>query len=72
MYTYKFNNTCKCDLSYYRTRSGLSQTELAKKCNTSQATISSLENGTYSCTITLALLISKVLDVPVSDLFYLV
>ena len=49
----------------------LSQEELAKKCGVSRQTISLIERGDYSPSVTLALTIAKVCGVAVEEVFYL-
>ncbi|MCR4687855.1 MAG: helix-turn-helix transcriptional regulator [Lachnospiraceae bacterium] len=54
----------------FRQARGLSQTELAKKCGTTQNTISSLETGQYSPTAYLSGLICRALDCKWEECFY--
>jgi len=53
-----------------RQAKGYSQTELAKKCGTTQNTISSLETGQYSPTAKLSGLICMALGCKWEDCFY--
>ena len=58
-------------LRYYRKCCDLTQTELAVKSGLSQVTISAIECGTWSPTLQNALKISKVLGIPINELFEL-
>ncbi len=53
-----------------RQAKGYSQTELAKKCGTTQNTISSLETGQYSPTAYLSGLICRALGCKWEECFY--
>ncbi len=53
-----------------RKKKGLSQTELAQKCGTTQNTISSLETGQYAPSAYLSGLIAIALDCKWEDCFY--
>ena len=48
---------------------GLSQEELAKKCNVSRQTVNAIENDKYDPTLSLAFNLAKELDVTVDELF---
>lgn len=49
----------------------VNQQEMGKLCGVSRQTISLIERGDYSPSITLALTIAKVCDVNVEEIFYL-
>ena len=55
----------------YRSELGINQTELGKLAGVSRQTISLIERGDYSPSVTLALTIAKVCGVTVEDVFYL-
>lgn len=55
----------------YRTKKGLSQSELAKLVGSSRNTISNIETGQFSPTAYLAALLCIALDCKFEDLFYL-
>lgn len=50
---------------------GITQEELSRSSKVGRTTISDIENGRYMCTIDSALRISKALDTPVEEIFYL-
>ena len=54
-----------------RSRLNMNQTELGKKAGVSRQTISLIERGDYSPSVTLALTIAKVCGVTVEEVFYL-
>ena len=56
-------------LKEYRNKHGINQTELGRLCGVSRQTISQIERGDYSPSITLALKLARVLDVSVEDIF---
>ena len=56
-------------LKEYRARLGINQTELGKLAGVSRQTISLIERGDYSPSVTLALKIAKILNATVEDLF---
>lgn len=56
-------------LKEYRARIGVNQQELGKRVNVSRQTISLIERGDYSPSVTLALKLAQVFDVKVEDLF---
>lgn len=58
-------------LKEYRARLGVNQQDFGKLTGVSRQTISLIERGDYSPSVTLALKIAKVLDVSVEDVFYL-
>ena len=53
----------------YRSELGLHQTELGKLAGVSRQTISLIERGDYSPSVTLALKLAKICGVKVEDLF---
>lgn len=52
-----------------RKKEGLTQDELAKKCNVSRQTINAIENDRYDPTLQLAFKLAKVLNTTVDELF---
>lgn len=56
-------------LKEYRARINVNQTEMGKLVGVSRQTISQIERGDYSTSVTLALKIAKVLNVSVEDIF---
>lgn len=58
-------------LRAYRAELGLNQQEFGKRTGVSRQTISLIERGDYSPSVTLALKIAGVLNVCVEDVFYL-
>ncbi len=58
-------------LKAYRAELGLNQQEFGKRAGVSRQTISLIERGDYSPSVTLALKIAGVLNVCVEDVFYL-
>ena len=56
-------------LKEYRTRLGVNQTELGKLAGVSRQTISLIERGDYSPSVTLALKLAKICRVRVEDIF---
>ena len=56
-------------LKEYRSKLGINQTELGKRAGVSRQTISLIERGDYSPSVTLALKIAKICQVPVEDIF---
>lgn len=56
-------------LKEYRARINVNQTEMGRLVGVSRQTISQIERGDYSPSITLALKIAKVLGVRVEDIF---
>ncbi|WP_409968493.1 helix-turn-helix transcriptional regulator [Bengtsoniella intestinalis] len=57
------------NIKQYREQSSLNQTELAKICDVSRQTISSIERGDYHPSIVLALKLAQYFSVTVEDLF---
>ena len=55
-------------LKEYRARINVNQTEMGKLVGVSRQTISQIERGAYSPSVTLALKIAKVLNVSVEDI----
>ena len=56
-------------LKDYRSRVGINQTELGKRAGVSRQTISLIERGDYSPSVTLALKLAKICNAAVEDLF---
>ena len=53
----------------YRSELGINQTELGKLASVSRQTISLIERGDYSPSVTLALKLAKICQVTVEDIF---
>lgn len=58
-------------LKEHRARIGVNQQDFGKMAGVSRQTISLIERGDYSPSVTLALRIAKALEVSVEDVFYL-
>ena len=56
-------------LKEYRVRIGVNQSEMGKLVGVSRQTISQIERGDYSPSVTLALKIARVCDARVEDIF---
>lgn len=56
-------------LKEYRSRLGINQTELGKLAGVSRQTISLIERGDYSPSVTLALKLARICQTKVEDLF---
>ena len=56
-------------LKEYRSKLGINQTELGKRAGVSRQTISLIERGDYSPSVTLALKLAKICRVTVEDIF---
>lgn len=56
-------------LKEYRSRLGINQTELGRLVGVSRQTISLIERGDYSPSVTLAIKIAKICEVTVEDIF---
>lgn len=56
-------------LKEYRSRLGVNQTEMGKLAGVSRQTISQIERGDYSPSVTLALKLAKICEVNVEDIF---
>ena len=56
-------------LKEYRSSQGINQTELGKLAGVSRQTISLIERGDYSPSVTLALKIARIFQVNVEDIF---
>ena len=56
-------------LKEYRSRLNMNQTELGKKAGVSRQTISLIERGDYSPSVTLALKLAMICEVQVEDIF---
>lgn len=59
----------KCNLKKYRLLVEMTQEELASKVNVRRETIIRLEAGKYNPSLKLAIDISRVVNVPVEDIF---
>ena len=57
-------------LKEFRARISVNQQELGSMVGVSRQTISLIERGDYSPSVTLALKIARVFDVPVEEIFY--
>lgn len=53
----------------HRARLGVNQSELGRLAGVSRQTISLIERGDYSPSVTLALKLAKIFDVPVEGIF---
>ena len=56
-------------LKEYRSKLGINQTDLGKMAGVSRQTISLIERGDYSPSVTLALKLAKIGEVKVEDIF---
>ena len=56
-------------LKEYRSSKGINQTELGKVAGVTRQTISLIERGDYSPSVTLALKIARIFQVSVEDIF---
>lgn len=56
-------------LKEHRARLGINQADLGKKAGVSRQTISLIERGDYSPSVTLALKLAQIFGVTVEDLF---
>ena len=56
-------------LKEYRARIGVNQQQMGELVGVSRQTISQIERGDYSPSVTLALKIARVFDVPVENIF---
>ena len=56
-------------LKEYRARINVNQTTLGKMAGVSRQTISQIERGDYSPSVTLALKLAKIFQVPVEEIF---
>jgi len=56
-------------LKEYRARLGVNQQEMGRLAGVSRQTISQIERGDYSPSVTLALKIAKICNVSVEDIF---
>ncbi|MDO4941387.1 MAG: helix-turn-helix transcriptional regulator [Lachnospiraceae bacterium] len=57
-------------LKEYRARLGVNQQQMGKLAGVSRQTISQIERGDYSPSVTLALKIAKVFEVQVEEIFW--
>ncbi len=58
-------------LKEHRAALGVNQQEMGRLCGVSRQTISLIERGDYSPSVSLALTIAKVCDAAVEEIFYL-
>lgn len=58
-------------LKIFRAMLNINQQEMGHLCGVSRQTISLIERGDYSPSITLALTIARICDVTVEEIFYL-
>ncbi len=56
-------------LKEYRAKIGVNQQQMGELVGVSRQTISQIERGDYSPSVTLALKIAKIFDVPVENIF---
>lgn len=56
-------------LKEYRARLSMNQSELGKRAHVSRQTISLIERGDYSPSVTLAIKLAKIFEVTVEELF---
>lgn len=63
--------TLRNRLKEYRARLGVNQQELGRLAGVSRQTISLIERGDYSPSVTLALTLAAICQTSVEDLFYL-
>ena len=56
-------------LKEYRSKLGVNQTEMGRLAGVSRQTISQIERGDYSPSVTLALKLAKICQVSVEDIF---
>lgn len=54
-----------------RSDQGLTQAELAERCQVTRKTVNTVENGVFVPSALLALKLARALDVPVEQLFWL-
>lgn len=59
----------ECKLREYRTRAGLTQSELAEIVHVRRETILRLETGRYNPSLELAILISRAVSAQVEEIF---
>ncbi len=59
----------KNNLKEHRVRLGINQTDMGKLAGVSRQTISLIERGDYSPSVTLALKLAKICQVQVEDIF---
>ena len=58
-------------LKAVRQEAGLTQAELAERAGVSRKTVNTIENGVFTPSVTVALLLAQALDVPLAELFRL-
>ena len=59
------------NLKAVRQEAGLTQGELAERAGVSRKTVNTIENGVFTPSVTVALLMARALDVPLEQLFRL-
>lgn len=59
------------NLKAVRQEAGLTQGELAERAGVSRKTVNTIENGVFTPSVTVALLMARALDVPLDRLFKL-
>lgn len=59
----------KNNILKFRRNKGLTQEQLAKKCNVTRQTINAIENDRYDPTLKLAFKLAEVLNKTVDDIF---
>lgn len=63
------NMSLRNKLKEYRAKTGLNQSDFGRMVGASRQTISQIERGDYSPSVTLALRIAKLCDAKVEDIF---
>jgi len=58
-------------LKAVRQEAGITQGELAERAGVSRKTVNTIENGVFTPSVTVALLLARALDVPLDQLFRL-
>lgn len=58
------------NLKEYRSKLGINQTEMGKLAGVSRQTISLIERGDYSPSVSLALKLAKICQATVEDIFF--
>ena len=58
-------------LKAVRQEAGITQGELAERAGVSRKTVNTIENGVFTPSVTVALLLARALDVPLDRLFRL-
>jgi transcriptional regulator with XRE-family HTH domain len=68
-YKITFQKTIGQKIRYYRTNKGMSQEDLAVKCNNHKTQIARIEQGKRNCGIYTLKSICDILEIKLSDLF---